>query len=107
MLSIVGSQVRDYARRRVIAARDVDFVRPRRPGIDDEYDLNEGGDGDGEGENKSEGGKKKKAWRIDVTCLDVSQDGKLVAVGQSDGGFSVLELSYDDERVTMIRNPKP
>jgi hypothetical protein len=109
MHSIVGPQVKDYARRRVIAARDVDLVRPRRPGIDDEYDFDEEreGEGEGEGEGKGEGGKKKKTWRIDVTCLDVSQDGKLVSVGQSDGGFSVLELGYDDERVTMIRNPKP
>lgn len=52
--------VRDYAKRRVVASRDVDLSRPARPG---EYN----------GEEAEEGKKKNKQWRVGIECMDVSQ----------------------------------
>jgi WD40 repeat protein len=41
--------------------------------------------------------RKKKApdWPVQLTCIDVCVHGAHVAVGQDDGGFTVLSLEYD------------
>ncbi|KAJ1482000.1 WD40-repeat-containing domain protein, partial [Baffinella frigidus] len=78
----------------------------------------EGADGEGGGDGKDrkdlegkvekdvvvDDGKKVVIWNFKLTCIDISGDGLYVAIGQSDGGFSVLETKSEDGESVSFEN---
>ncbi len=99
--------VRDYVKKTVICARDIDRHRPK---ADENLVIAPkdkrgkiGGRSDSHYALEDDKDKaEKKVWHVQVTCIDVASDGRMLAVGQDDGGFSIMELKYDEHRVLRI-----
>lgn len=63
--------------------------------LQDKEDDEEEEDSENEDDVPEHRKKKEPDWPVQLTCIDVCVHGAHVAVGQGDGGFTVLSLEYD------------